>query len=69
LRTWKLLSSQLNKKPIGGIKVLGPASKNLHSIRFSTLLFLFELEKFTLYGFSATLDLPLAFAPVVQRVI
>jgi hypothetical protein len=32
------------QKNIGGIDVLGPASKNLDSIRFSRLLFLFKLK-------------------------
>jgi hypothetical protein len=32
------------QKPIGEIEVLGSVPKNLHSIMFSRLLFLFELE-------------------------
>jgi hypothetical protein len=39
--------------------VFGPTSKNLDSIRFFKLLFLFELEQFTFYGASAGSDLPL----------
>jgi hypothetical protein len=47
------------QKPIYEIEVLGPASKNLHSIRFLKLLFLFKLEQFTLCGSSDASDLPL----------
>jgi hypothetical protein len=39
--------------------VFGPTSKNLDSIRFLKLLFLFELEQFIFYGASAGSDLPL----------
>jgi hypothetical protein len=47
------------QKPVGGIEVFGPASKNLNNIRFLRLLFLFRLGQFTFYGASAALDLPL----------
>jgi hypothetical protein len=49
----------IEQKTVGGIDVIEPASKNLDSVRFSRLLFLFELEQFTLCGASAVLDLSL----------
>jgi hypothetical protein len=55
----QLLFLTAEQETIGGIKVFRRASKNLHSIRFSRLLFLFKLKQFIIYGSSAALDLAL----------
>jgi hypothetical protein len=49
----------VEQKTVGGIEVLGLASKNLDTIRYSRLLLIFELEQFTPYDASVASNLPL----------